>query len=185
MATPPDFTAGQVLTAAQMNAVGLWLVKTQTVGSAVSSVTVTNAFNADYVNYKIFYTGGVGSATNSLAVQLAPTSVANYNTGYYLGNVAARYSDGFVGGSNVNNGTSWSPVGTTNTSNIAMSIELLSPQAASRTAITVFGISMITSDFGGAGAGYHNHTNQYTGFTITPAAGTITGGTIYVYGYNI
>jgi hypothetical protein len=41
MATPPDFSSGAVLTAAQMNSVGLWLVKTQTVGTAVSSVAVT------------------------------------------------------------------------------------------------------------------------------------------------
>jgi hypothetical protein len=61
MATPPDFTTGAVLTAAQMNAVGLWLVKTQTVGSAVPDVTVTDAFSADYDNYKILYTGGTAS----------------------------------------------------------------------------------------------------------------------------
>ena len=37
MATPPDFSSGQVLTSSAMNSVGLWLVKTQTVGTAVSS----------------------------------------------------------------------------------------------------------------------------------------------------
>jgi hypothetical protein len=46
MATPPDFSSGAVLTAAQMNSVGLWLVKTQTVGTTVSSVAVTGDENA-------------------------------------------------------------------------------------------------------------------------------------------
>ena len=46
MATPPDFSVGQVLTAAHMDAVGLWLVKTQTKGvfllvsSYLSSLTL-------------------------------------------------------------------------------------------------------------------------------------------------
>ena len=50
MATPPTFSSGSVLTAAQMNAVGLWLVKTQTVGTAVSSVSVTDVFSSNYDN---------------------------------------------------------------------------------------------------------------------------------------
>ena len=43
--------------------------------------------------------------------------------------------------------------------------------------------------FDGAGdvgttTGYNDSTTSYSGFTFTPSAGTITGGTIYVYGYN-
>ncbi len=48
--TYPSFSAGDILTAADMNAVGLWLVKTQTVGTAVASVTVTDAFSSTYDN---------------------------------------------------------------------------------------------------------------------------------------
>jgi len=48
--TYPSFTSGDILTAADMNAVGLWLVKTQTVGTAVSSVQVTGAFSSTYDN---------------------------------------------------------------------------------------------------------------------------------------
>jgi hypothetical protein len=36
----------------------------------------------------------------------------------------------------------------------------------------------------GAGGGILNNSTSYTAFTITPASGTYTGGTIYVYGYK-
>jgi len=39
--TFPVFASGDVLNASDMNGVGLWLVKTQAVGSGVASVTVT------------------------------------------------------------------------------------------------------------------------------------------------
>ena len=58
--TYPTFTNGQVLPASDLNAIGLWLVKSQTVGTGVSSVTVSNAFSADFDNYRIIYSGGVG-----------------------------------------------------------------------------------------------------------------------------
>ena len=54
--TYPVFATGDVLNASDMNAVGLWLVKTQTIGSGVGSVAVTGAFSADYDNYKIIVT---------------------------------------------------------------------------------------------------------------------------------
>jgi len=33
--------------------------------------------------------------------------------------------------------------------------------------------------------GFNLSTTSATAFTITPSAGTLTGGTIYVYGYGI
>ena len=42
---------------------GLTLLKTQVVGSAVASVSVTSAFSATYENYLIIYSGGAGSAS--------------------------------------------------------------------------------------------------------------------------
>jgi hypothetical protein len=94
MATPPTFSSGTVLTAAQMNAVGLWLVKTQTIGNAVSSVAVTNAFSTDYDNYKIIISGGASSAQAFLTLQLGASA-----TGYYYANSGVTYAGvAFVGG---------------------------------------------------------------------------------------
>jgi len=52
MATPPDFTAGQVLTAAQMNDIGLWQITSAVLSG--SSVSINNCFSADFNYYRIF-----------------------------------------------------------------------------------------------------------------------------------
>ena len=46
----PSFATGEVLTAADMNAVGLWLVKSQTFSSQ-TNCDVTACFSANYENY--------------------------------------------------------------------------------------------------------------------------------------
>lgn len=52
MATPPDFSVGQVLTAAQMNAVGLWLISSGT-SSGTTAYNYDGVFTSDYENYRI------------------------------------------------------------------------------------------------------------------------------------
>ena len=49
---------------------GLTLVKTQTVGSGVSSVTVTDAFSATFDNYEILMSGGTQTATTDVKLKL-------------------------------------------------------------------------------------------------------------------
>jgi hypothetical protein len=62
---------------------GLRLVKKQTIGSAVTSVTVTNAFSATYENYLVKISGGVGSTTADFQIQIGnATSAYNYTSTY-------------------------------------------------------------------------------------------------------
>lgn len=183
MATPPDFTAGQVLTAAQMNAVGLWLVKTQTIGTAVASVEVTNAFSSDYKAYKIIVQGASASANNALILQLGPTSVSGYNSGYYRGAVLINYATAAVTGSNDNNNTQWASIGAHGTTGWGANFDLIGPNESTRTLLT-FANAAFFADVGITGGGYHNSTNQFTSFFLKPASGTFTGGTVYVYGYR-
>lgn len=174
MATPPDFSSGAVLTAAQMNSVGCWLVKTQTVGTGVSSVTVTGAFSADYDNYLITDTGGAMSSDTAYRLTFDSANTQYYYTmiyGSFAGgavNLAAGNNDvliNYAGGSATRNGH----------------IEVQSPFAVSNTEIrarvryaTIYGTTVAL----------HASPTSFTSFTITPAAGTMTGGTIRVYGYR-
>jgi hypothetical protein len=182
MATPPDFTTGAVLTAAQMSAVGLWLVKTQTVGTGVSSVTVTGAFSADYDNYKIVYTGGVGStAPIAIALKMGTTT-----TGYYSSTIYFNYTSG--GGTSAfgvsdNNAARWLYVGSASTTAAKLSTEVFAPFLTTR---TTFGGPYNEFGTGNAGhtSGYVNDSTSYTSFTLEASTGTLTGGTIRVYGYR-
>ena len=181
MATPPDFSAGAVLTAAQMNKVGLWLIKTQTIGTAVTTTTVTDAFSADYENYRIIVAGGVASANtgnNNFAVTLGSTT-----TGYYQGSYSYTYAGG-AAQQTVNNGAAWLCGGQT-TSGLNMILDLFRPFAADETFMSFSYATMVTTGYPLTGAGYLNNTTSYTAFTITSLATTThTGGTVYVYGYR-
>ena len=179
MATPPTFSSGAVLTAAQMNKVGLWLVKTQTIGSAVSSVTVSDAFSADYDNYKIIVNGGVGSTSASVGLRLGASA-----TGYYSGLIYMAYTAAAVSAFGTNNGTSFPFAAVATTNSLAANIELLNPFNAKTTSISNAYMDNSTAGGGGNQNGFHNSATSFTAFTLIAGAGTMTGGTIAVYGYK-
>jgi hypothetical protein len=176
--TYPTFNSGDVLTAAEMNAVGLWLVKTQAVGNAVSSVAVTGAFTSDYANYFVTLSGGTGSASSNIGLFLTGSST-NYH-GYLNYGTSTSAT---VQGSNVNNGVSFVFVGGATAGQAAhVSCQLLGPNVAAYTKCVAGAYQ--NGDAFGSFAGEHRVATAYTGFTILPGSGTLTGGTIRVYGYR-
>jgi hypothetical protein len=177
MATPPDFTAGQVLTAAQMNQAGMWLVKSQAVGTAVPSVTVTNAFNADFNAYKIIATNVVSSAAGFCTFQLT-----GLTTGYYGNIIIANYSSGSVTSFGTNNGSSAERAGGMDGLFLNFNIDVVNPFLARPT--TIQGHYQEQS-VAGVLTYVQNSSTSSSGFTLTcEATRTLTGGTINVYGYR-
>jgi hypothetical protein len=175
----PDFSPGEVLTAAAMDSIGLWLVKTQTIGTTVATVVVADAFSADYDAYKIIISGGVGSTTAALlACELGATT-----TGYYWGHQYRTYA-GATNGNQGSNAANFSRVGIAGTNSLTASFELVNPFLAKNTIIHYSFVDPRTTGEAGAGGGFLNDTTSYTGFTIIPSTGTLTGGTIRVYGYR-
>jgi hypothetical protein len=176
MATPPDFTSGQVLTAAQMNSVGMWLVKSQTVGTGVSSVSVTNAFSADYDNYLIQIYGCDSSSLNNIvSLQL------NNSTGSTYASSSFYIIHGGATGSNTGTSNSFRIAWGGDVSDTNATITLYSPFLARRTGMTAQNANASLTGFNG---GTDTNAVSNTGFTITTGADTLTGGTINVYGYN-
>ena len=156
---------------------GLRLIKTQTIGSAVSSVTVSSAFSATYDSYKIIVSGGTGSTNNDgIALTLGSTT-----TGYYAGYSGATFSTGANTSISNNNAASWNPAGYVLTNGITLNVDLVNPFLAKN---TYFSNSAISSVNARNGAGVLLNTTSYTAFTMA-VSGTMTGGTIYVYGYGI
>lgn len=158
---------------------GLRLIKKQTIGSGVSSVTVTDAFSATYENYFIKVTGGVGSGDLALNMTLGATA-----SGYYSVGTNQQYNTVVVGVSNAFNASSWSSVVYGSTNALSGQIFLDMPQAAKRTVARWQATGTSTTYFRNDAQGFLNDNTQYTAFTLTTASGTVTGGTIYVYGYG-
>jgi hypothetical protein len=178
MATPPVFLDAEILYASSMNKIGLWLVKTQTVGSAVSSVTVTGAFSSDYDNYLILMSGGTGSTSASIGIQVGASATSYYGFMSY-GDAATNTPLG-AGRNNVAQ-MNWVGGHTTGQAS-HVRVEVFNPFKA---AYTKFNGGAYQNGTGyGTMQGEHRLATSYTSFILTPDAGTITGGTIYVYGYR-
>jgi hypothetical protein len=171
----PVFASGDVLNASDMNAVGLWLVKTQTIGNAVSSVTVTGAFSADYDNYIVTISGGANSiAGNALDLNLGSTV-----TGYYFSMIYTSWNNVVTAAGQANVGRI-DYVGHAGTQGLNAFIEINSPNLAKNT--TVRASIQNSTNYGGITNGFLNNTTSYTSFIIATTGGTMTGGTIRVYG---
>lgn len=161
------------------NAGALNLITSQTIGSAVASVTVSNAFSSTYANYLVT----VEMDTASVASQLYLSLGASTN-GYYGNNIRLTPNSTTV------TGVAQSNVGSMlvnfySTDGGYAHIYLSNPNKAKKTAGLTFGTAFEQTGISGTYNPYFlADTTQYTAFTLTPGSGTITGGTIRVYGYQ-
>jgi hypothetical protein len=158
---------------------GLVLITSQTIGTAVSSVVVNNAFSSTYDNYKIVITGGSSSADTYLKMTLGATTA-----GYYFAELFRTYA-GSSGNDNLVNGA-FIFAGSARSNGLVVNLELLNPFLSTRTSHSQINGSVVSGAGGwmSTSAGFLDNATSYTGFTITPNTGTITGGTISIYGYK-
>jgi len=181
------YTAGEVLTASSLNANlsfaasagGLVLVKTQTIGTTVAAVTVTDAFSATYENYLITISGGVASGNVNIGMILGATT-ANYA----YNNMFMTYNSTTLNGEASNSAASWIRVARGSANSLDGEINLKNPFETKRTTAQFRTSSSASDQLWSMGGGYLNDATSYTAFTLTPATGTLTGGTIRVYGYS-
>ena len=177
------YTAGEVLTASSLNAnfsfaataAGLQLVKTQTIGTGVASVGVTDAFSATYDNYKIVVSGGVGSTSSIFKMVLGSSGTA-----YYTAMLYASYANTPLADSGSNTAT-WVNIGNIDTTGLSIIMDINNPFLAKNTS---FSCGVSRTGYAGHTSGLHAVASSFTSFTISPDAGTLTGGTIRVYGYR-
>jgi hypothetical protein len=159
---------------------GLRLIKKQTIGTTVSAVTVTDAFSATYENYLIKVTGGVASGNIGINLTLGSTT-----SDYYFGGSNQQYGSTSINASVGNNTSSFESAVYGSTNALSGQIFLDMPQTAKRTVARWQATGTSTTYFRSDSQGFLNNNTQYTAFTLTTGSGTITGGTIYVYGYGI
>jgi hypothetical protein len=158
---------------------GLRLIKSQAIGTtAVASVPVTGAFSASFDNYLITLNGTTPSTSGNwfeFGFNTADT------TGFF-GNAYGINFNGTVTNTNTNN-LGRLLIAQTNAAagSNGFSINVFSPFSATRTAI--FSTGNLGPGWMIAG-GEHNPAVSQTQFFIRVSVGTMTGGTIRVYGYK-
>jgi hypothetical protein len=156
---------------------GLTLISSTTIGTTVSTVTVSGAFSATYDAYKIILTGGVASNDTQLQLKMGATTA-----GYYDARFGANFSGSTAGPFCTANGAIWTDVGVARTTDGSdAEIEIGNPFLAKN---TYFSARRVSTNNAFQVLGYLADTTSYTAFTINPVAGTLTGGVIRVYGYK-
>ena len=187
----PIGTTGQILTAdttvspykvkwstPSASASGLTLVKSQTIGSTVSSVTVTDAFSSTYDNYLITLNGGSGSTDFNIRLTLGSTTSGYYSVGIY------QYLNSSTVNGILDSNLAFTTCGSGSGEVLNAQSILQNPNLAKKTLFKNQGVGIT------AGAtclkldGFIDTTTQYTAFTLTASSGTMTGGTVRVYGYQ-
>ncbi len=173
------FTDGVSLPASDINTYlansGLVYVTSQTVGTGVSSVTVSNAFNSSYDNYRVIWTGGTfGVNDNAISVQFA-------NTAHHY--ACMRY-DSFTGtgsGTLFTNAQTSAYTGLSATATqTSIVMDVMTPYLAQFTKWT----NMLTSNlYVGYAGGVYAQNTSISSITFIQGGG-FTGGTITVFGYR-
>lgn len=149
--------------------------------SGASSVSLNGCFTSTYDNYKILISSS-SSAGGSFNMRLRVSGSDNTSSDYNFQRIYAQ--SGTVGGVR-QNAFSYFEIGylTTNIYN-SYSIEMFSPFETKTTSGNSIVVQNSSSDPNYDSYVYGTDvTTSYTGFTMYPASGTITG-TIRVYGYS-
>jgi hypothetical protein len=181
----PDFSPGEVLTAAAMDSIGLWEIATVTATSG-TTVNITNLFSSDFANYRVVISAfRVASLAAGLSIQLGTGTAVNsayYWAGTYLSAYSASPSLTSHGAANT------ASIETNIVSNASTdgggAIELYSPNLARQTNFSSIGVDGRTDGAPRlAYSGFHNGTTQFTSLHITSGV-TISNMVIRVYGYR-
>jgi hypothetical protein len=181
----PSFITGEILTAADMNAVGLWLVKTQTLTGSIADIT--NCFSSDYDSYKVVVsnfnktTTTVRSVTMQMLNNTTPDASSNYSWMYNL-----AYGANLGGNSSTQNTSNYEIALLSNRAGQHVEIEFNSPfltQASSIGFKSVTFQSDVNSYIVRHGGGGHNVAASYNGFRLQTTTDSLSG-TVRVYGYR-
>lgn len=166
-------------TSAGANMAGLVFLKRQTIGSAVTTVTVSSAFSSTYDNYRIMIQGVSCSLANSFRLMMGTGATTQHDgAAFYYQYTGVQF--GYLTANNA--GSIYLALTDSSNKSTFVGCDIMSPNAAAPTGMhgTAWGRTH-TSYF----AGTANNTTQYTSFTLlTDGAGTMTGGTIDLYGYR-
>lgn len=188
------YTSGQIVTANDLNQGGLHLITpssvtggtlsgaTVTIGSAVSSVRVVDAFSSTFDNYLIMVRINSTSASPNIRMRMGNNTSSNY-----WGSLVASDYLGNSSNSADNGDTEWGFVSAGYTGGAAsFSVEVRSPHLASKTMISSNYVDPNPVNGARAGTfnGFFNAITSFDDFTILVSSGTMSGGEIRVYGYS-
>lgn len=186
MATPPVFSAGAVLTAAQMNKVGMWLINETSLSGVTTNIS--NVFSSDFDAYRITLTGLNNASTTTRQVSIRLRTTSDDTSANYYSQIQFYYGAA-IGGIVSQNATTSAELFSMSQSTPAggsMTFDITSPNLAQIT--NWYGQnwkyqSNVATFVAATTFGCLNTSTQYTGFSIIGATDALSG-KVRVYGYR-
>lgn len=188
----PSFATGEVLTAADMNAVGMWHLGTFTASGTSRALICDNIFTSDYDNYRVVLRMNSTIQTNAFFYQYLDTNGNSVTSGYY-GTVYnqdyASATTGFLGtlAANTVQYIGYLPNSGGGASMLSASFDIFQPRLSTiATAIvgSQTGISSGAYFAGGQIMGQMTNSTAHRGLRFdNGGAGNLTG-VVRVYGYR-
>jgi hypothetical protein len=159
---------------------GLEFIKSQTIGTGVTTVVVNNAFSATYDEYLITINGGVNpSGGANIGLQLGATTSGYSFAGFRAAlNSVSLTAEGATSQPNVPR------VARTGLNGYSSEIRVTRPFNSSPTSVIAESTHFDVTDQICYQHGLLSNTTSYTDFTLILNFGTLTGGTINVYGFR-
>lgn len=187
------FTDNTTLPASDINTYlnngGLVYITSQSVGSGVTSASITGCFSATYDAYRVMWLGGTmtsSSGDSQIEFRVGNGGSTWLTTGYYMTLLyVLRTSNTTPRAAGIENGSSGAWIGGGFTDGALVDFQLYDVYKSLKTRWTSQ-TYLAWGDAGqGAASGFINNQNSYADLRIgVTGAGTMSGGKIYVYGYR-
>lgn len=185
MPTPPDFSTGAVLTAAQMNQIGLWKIKEVTLASAADSGTAFQSiFSSSFNSYKIVCHTLTAATNGALPRMTFYYGTNTEQTTTYYSAVTNSIFNGTSNLTSVNNGA-YIGLGAAcdNIGDSGFVIDILGVGSAGKGTVNIQYVDAYNGSFA-SGGGLVGTSQTYTGVKFFMSVGNIAM-TATVYGYRI
>ena len=184
--TYPSFNSGEVLTASDMNAVGLWKVTSGSISAlSTTGTNITSIFNnTNYKNYRIILQITAASTSNRLQLQMLLGTTPATTGAYYAGGLASDYAANTTLYFQRSNGdTSLFLTNTNGSTNRFISFDIYGPNQAITTMFSNGSYIDTTGIYHYAWGGAHAVATAYDGIKLATNTGTMDV-TYAVYGYK-
>ena len=185
------YTAGEVLTAASLNANftfaaanppgGLTFVSQQTITTATSFSLPASTFTSTYRNYRVIFDGALSAAEQQITLRMR-ASGSDLTTSNYTGGMVIGTGEGAAEIDATAEASAFD-LGKTFAAGQGVSIDVYSPQVATTTKFTGTFFGRISNRGGGAFGGIFSLTTQCDALSIIFAGGVTFTGIVTTYGY--
>jgi hypothetical protein len=169
--TYPNFVAGDILRAQDMNAVAGWKVASGTLSLSTTPTNVTGVFTSDYKNYRLLLNVTNKSGTIRVDMKYIVGTTAT-STGYYQAGIGSDYTaNATLYYQRSNNDPQL--FGISSSALLSQSIDIYNPNKA---AATMHHGTLVDANFGYPYmvGGSQTSSTAFTGFQLFTSAGTAT-----------